>query len=172
MSSLAISGEDAPNGDRVGRNYIEVIHNLMADKDTAQRSLAKKAGISKTRLALLLHKNPEKRSRLTVEELDRILHALGTNIVDALMRADALQGLDPSDRERYQSVVDFVCEFVVGLGKKIIEALDGIDGVDGSEVRKEWAIVLQKGIVEDISKAVAKMMERRALIAERDDLWR
>jgi hypothetical protein len=32
--------------------------------------------------------------------------------------------------------------------------------------------VLQKAMIEDVSKGVAKMMERRALIAQRDDIWR
>lgn len=175
MSSLAGTGgdsPDAPNGGRCREDYIQIILEMMSEKDTHQRSLAHKAGISKTRLALLLHRNPKKRSRMTVDELERILHALGTNIIAALMRADALRDLDPGDRARYENVVSFVCDLVLGLGRKLIDALEELGGIDGTEVRKEWAPVLQKAMIEDVSKGVAKMMERRALIAQRDDIWR
>lgn len=175
MSSLAMSGvagSDAPTVHGGGRDYIGIILDLMAEKDTAQRSLAQKTGISKTRIALLLHRNPKKRSRMTVDEFDSIFRALGTNIVAALMRAEALRALDPSDRARYDGVVALVCDMAMGLGQKLVDALEEIGGLDGSEVRKEWATVLQKGVIEDVSKAVAKIMERRALIAERDELWR
>lgn len=175
MSSLAGAGGDSPGapGRTCGSQaHIQIILEMMADQATTQRSLARKSGISKTRLGLLLHRNPERRRQMTVDEFESILRALGTNIVEALIRAEALKGLEPSDRERYENIVTLVCEIVLGLGRKLIEELERIGGIDGTEVRKEWAGIFQKGIIEDVSKAVARMLERRTQIAERDDLWR
>lgn len=163
---------ETSGGDEARRDYIPLILQIMADRETAQRSLALKTGISKSRLALLLHRNPAKRCRMSVEEFDKILHALGTTIVRALMRDEIFRDVEPMDRDRYEGVVEFVCEFMVGLGQNIIEALETIGGIDGSEVRKEWAATLKKGVTKQVALAVADLMRRRTLIAERDDLWR
>src|SRR3546814_8598815 len=62
---------------------------MMDRKDIPQRKLAALTGISKTRLGLLLHSDPTKRSPMTVDELQIILHALGTDIVAAYVRIKA-----------------------------------------------------------------------------------
>src|SRR3546814_4213897 len=75
----------------------------MAVRDTAQRRLAHMTGISKSRLGLLLHSDPDKRSVMTLPELEKILHALGTNILQAYICIETFKGLELPDRERYRS---------------------------------------------------------------------
>src|SRR3546814_6005921 len=75
----------------------------MAVRDTAQRRLAHMTGISKSRLGLLLHSDPDKRSVMTLPELEKILHALGTNILQAYICIETFKGLELTDRERYRS---------------------------------------------------------------------
>lgn len=152
--------------------YVRLIRDLMAAHDTPHRSLAEKTGISKSRLGRILHKNPRKRLHMTVEELEGILSALGTNILKAFLRTEALQGLDPSDHARYGSVINLVGEIVENLGRELINTLEEMGGLDGTEPQPHWVGILRKGWIEDISKAVAFVMGRRTVISERDELWR
>ncbi len=153
-------------------DYIRLIRDMMAANDTPHRSLAEKTGISKSRLGRILHKNPRKRLHMTVEELEGILSALGTNILKAFLRTEALQGLDPSDHARYGSVINLVGEIVENLGRELINTLEEMGGLDGTEPQPHWVGILRKGWIEDISKAVAFVMGRRTVISERDELWR
>ncbi|WP_164847494.1 helix-turn-helix domain-containing protein [Sphingobium algorifonticola] len=155
-----------------GRDYVPLILEMMAEKSSAQRALAQRTGISKTRLALLLHRDPAKRSRMTLNEFERILNALGTDIVRALLREEIFRDLEALHRERYEGVAELICEFMFGLGRRLIDALEEIGGIDGSEVRKEWASILQGGFTKQVTNAVSDVVRRRSLIAERDDLWR
>src|SRR3546814_8611038 len=84
-------------------------------------------GISKSRLGLLLHSDPDKRSVMTLPELEKILHALGTNILQAYICIETFKGLELPDRERYATVISMLCEMFAGLPRKIIEALDEIN---------------------------------------------
>src|SRR3546814_16430881 len=95
----------------------------MAVRDTAQRRLAHMTGISKSRLGLLLHSDPDKRSVMTLPELEKILHALGTNILQAYICIETFKGLELPDRERYATVISMLCEMFAGLPRKIIQAL-------------------------------------------------
>lgn len=162
---------EAPAG-MAARDYVPLILQIMAEKSSAQRALAQRTGISKTRLALLLHSDPAKRSRMTVDEFERILHALGTDIVRALLRDEIFRDLETFHRQRYEGVAEFLCEFMSGLGRRLIDALEEIGDIDGSEIRKEWAAILQGGFTRQVTTAVSDIIRRRSLIAERDDLWR
>src|SRR3546814_10828381 len=62
---------------------------MMDRKDIPQRKLAALTGISKTRLGLLLHSDPTKRSPMPVDVLQLILHALGPDIVAPYVRIQA-----------------------------------------------------------------------------------
>src|SRR3546814_11804526 len=83
------------------RDYIPLILESMAAQETAQRALAQKTGINKTRLGLLLHRDPAKRSVITQPELEKILHSLGTTILQPSPCLETIQGLAPLDRLRY-----------------------------------------------------------------------
>ncbi|MDF0546038.1 helix-turn-helix transcriptional regulator [Sphingobium sp. H39-3-25] len=153
-------------------DYIRLIRDLMAAHDTPHRSLAEKTGISKSRLGRILHQSSQKRLSMTVDELEAILQALGTNILKAFMRTEALRDLDPSDQARYDSVINLVGDIVKDLGKELVRTLETMNGLDGTEARPEWAAILRNGWIEDIAKAVAFVMGRRTVITQRDELWR
>src|SRR3546814_2231997 len=74
---------------------------------------------------------------MTLPELEKILHALGTNILQAYICIETFKGLELPDRERYATVISMLCEMFAGLPRKIIEALDEINGIDGSEVKRD-----------------------------------
>src|SRR3546814_12174600 len=94
------------------RDYIPLILESMAAQETAQRALAQKTGINKTRLGLLLHRDPAKRSVITQPELEKILHALGMNILQAYTCLETFQGLDLLDQIGRASCRERVCHYV------------------------------------------------------------
>ncbi|MDE8652843.1 XRE family transcriptional regulator [Novosphingobium album (ex Liu et al. 2023)] len=156
-------------GDEPQRDYIPLILHTMAAQDTAQRRLAILTGISKSRLGLLLHSDPDKRSVMTQPELEKILHALGTNVLQAYICIETFKGFEPLDKDRYATVISMLCEMFVGLPRKIIEALDDINGIDGSEVKRDWGGPLQKAVVKRVAEEVIKIRERRARLTDGDD---
>lgn len=160
---------EAVERDEPQRDYVPLILQTMAVRDTAQRRLAHMTGISKSRLGLLLHSDPDKRSVMTLPELEKILHALGTNILQAYICIETFKGLKLPDRERYATVISMLCEMFAGLPRKIIEALDEINGIDGSEVKRDWGAPLQKAVVKRVAEEVVKIRERRARITDGDD---
>lgn len=172
MSSLArIEAEEtgAPATEDAQRDYVPLILQVMAEKETAQRKLALKTGISKTRIALLLHSNPAKRPPMTLREFQAILHALDINIIQAIIHVETFHGLELLEEERYATLIAMLCEVFKGLPKKVIAVLEEIDGLDGSEVRKEWAGPLQKAVVKRLTDEILAVMERRARFAQGDD---
>ena len=58
--------------------YIDLILDIMVKERIKLRDLSARAGISKTRLGVLLHRDPAKRSAIGLVELQMILDALGT----------------------------------------------------------------------------------------------
>ena len=151
------------------RDYIPLILESMAAQETAQRALAQKTGINKTRLGLLLHRDPAKRSVITQPELEKILHALGTNILQAYTCLETFQGLDLLDRQRYSTIIAMLCDMFADLPRKIIEALDEINGIDGSEVKRDWGAPLQRAVGKKVAEEVVKIRERRARLVDGDD---
>ena len=153
-------------------DYIRLIRGLMVANDTPHRSLANMTGISKSRLGRILHQSPQKRLSMTVDELEAILHALGTNVLKAFLRTEALRDLDPSDHARYESVLNLVGDIVKDLGQELVKTLENMNGIDGTEPQPHWVGVLRNSWIEDIAKAVAFVMGRRTVITQRDELWR
>lgn len=157
-------------GDAAGRrDYVPLILRTMAETDTAQRKLAGKTGISKSRLGVLLHRDPAKRAQMTVSEFETILHALGTNIVQAFIHLETFPYAELISDARHATLIEMLCEFFVSLPKKLIEVLDALDGLDGSEVRKEWAPLLQKAVIKRVADEVLAVTERRARLAQSDE---
>src|SRR3546814_11814888 len=118
------------------RDYIPLILESMAAQETAQRALAQKTGINKTRLGLLLHRDPAKRSVITQPELEKILHALGTNILQAYTCLETFQGLDLLDRQRYSTIIAMLCDMFADLPPKTIQAHDENHGIADSNVKR------------------------------------
>src|SRR3546814_15196377 len=94
---------------------------------------------------------------MTLPELEKILHALGTNILQAYICIETFKGLELPDRERYATVISMLCEMFAGLPRKIIEALDEINGIDGSEVKRDWGAPPQKAVVRRVDEEVVKI---------------
>ena len=169
MSSLARRGGTEATASAVDdeqRDYIPMILQAMAEKDTGQRKLALKTGISKTRLALILHHDPAKRAFMTLVEFQTVLHALDINIIQAIIRVETFRDQKLLRDQRYATLIAMLSEVFKGLPSMLIAALEEIEGMDGSEVRREWAGPLQTAVVQRLVKEVRSVLTRIAQLSE------
>jgi hypothetical protein len=166
---IAADEADSPEDVEDQKDYVPLILQAMSDQDMAQRALALKTGISKTRLALLLHSNPEKRAIMSLAEFQTILDALDISIIEAIIQVETFHGLELLQSGRYATLISMLCEVFRGLPKQVITALEQLDGIDGSEVRKEWAGPLQKAVMKRLIDEILAVIDRRARFAQGDD---
>ncbi|AMK20548.1 MULTISPECIES: helix-turn-helix domain-containing protein [Sphingomonadales] len=158
-----------PDDETILRDFVPLIRCMMDRKDIPQRKLAALTGISKTRLGLLLHSDPTKRSPMTVDELQIILHALGTDIVAAYVRIKASGTIPQPLIERHDVLFTMICDAFVDMPEGLIVLLEELEGIDGSEVRPEWAVPVRRAVVRKLLDEVSAKLARRARLAESDD---
>lgn len=169
MSSLAQMEDAKPESSSVNdrhRNFIPVILEAMNVQNIGQRKLALKSGISKTRLGLLLHSDPDKRAGMTLAEFQQILDALDINIVQAAIAVKGDRDRSLFHDQRFATSIAMLTELFKGLPSMLLAALDEIEGMDGTEVRKEWAGPLRQAVIEKLVKEVSAVMARRAHFAQ------
>lgn len=169
MSSLAQMEDAKPESSSVNdrhRNFIPVILEAMNVQNIGQRKLALKSGISKTRLGLLLHSDPDKRAGMTLAEFQQILDALDINIVQAAIAVEGDRDRSLFHDQRFATSIAMLTELFKGLPSMLLAALDEIEGMDGTEVRKEWAGPLRQAVIEKLVKEVSAVMARRAHFAQ------
>lgn len=169
MSSLARieppdSGDISANEEQ--RDYIPLILNAMSGQNIGQRKLALKAGISKSRLGLLLHGDPKKRAAMSLSEFQKILDALDINIVQAVIAVETYRDQKLFHDERFATSIAMLTEVFRGLPAMLVAALDEIEGMDGTEVRREWAGPLRQAVVEKLVKEVTAVMARRETLSQ------
>jgi transcriptional regulator with XRE-family HTH domain len=169
MSSLAVitvADSAAFEANEEHRDYIPMILQAMADKGVGQRALATKTGISKSRLGLILHRNVAKRASMSLVEFQKILNALNTSVIQAFIRVETLHDLNVLRDSRFGTSLDMLGDVFTGLPSRLIAALEEIRGMDGTEVRREWAPVVQDAVVEKVVKEVSCIMERRGRMTQ------
>lgn len=168
MSSLApmkVSDEGCTTTAVQQRDFIPLILAAMAEQGLRQRKLALKAGISKTRLGLLLHSDPTKRAPIYLCEFRQILDALNINIAQVMIAVETYQDPMLFHDERFQTSIAMLTDLFAGLPAMMVAALDEIEGMDGTEIRKEWAGPLRQAVIEKLVKEVGAVMARRAHFA-------
>ncbi|USI75121.1 XRE family transcriptional regulator [Sphingomonas morindae] len=168
MSSLARIEEDAccSSGGIERRDVVPLIHQAMSEKNIGQRKLALKTGISKTRIGLLLHSDPAKRTPIYLREFFDILGALDINVVQAVIALETYRDPKLFHDERFQTSIAMLTELFKGLPGMLVDALDEIEGMDGTEIRKEWAGPLRQAVIEKLVKEVGAVMARRASLTQ------
>jgi transcriptional regulator with XRE-family HTH domain len=159
----------APGDDTVLRDFVPLIRRMMVLKDVGQRKLADLTGIGKSRLGDLLHSDADRRSPMTVDQLQIILHALDTDILDAWVRIKAAEKIEQPLIERHDTLIAMLCDAFVDLPEMLIVLIEEFDGIDGSEVRRDWAPAIRRALARRMVEEVRAKLERRARLAESDD---
>lgn len=160
---------EVAGGDELVGDYVPLILQTMAEKNATHRKLAELTGISKSRMGVLLHGDPKKRKTMTLPEFERILHALGMNLVHAYVCLHVFKALDADYRKYYSGVVFMLCDICLGAPQKMIPVLEALGGIDGTEIRQIWSPTLQNALVKKVSKEIEVVHKRRDHPFDDDD---
>lgn len=168
MSSLEKFETELPSAHEAPlvHDYVPLIMQVMAAQPLGIRSLALKANIKKSRLGAILHRDPAKRSAMTLPEFQSILRALNLDLMQVIISVEVARDLGELEDERFTALVAVLTSLYRGLPQRLIEGLREIQGMDGSEIRSEWGTVLQSALVKRMVAEVAGVLRRREQILE------
>jgi hypothetical protein len=98
---------------------------------------------------------------MTLSEFQIILRALDIEIIDAVLAVEVLTGHGILEDSRFSSMLQMISEMFTSLPCLLADALNEIDELDGSEIRRDWATPIRRGIVEKVVKEVTAKIQRR-----------
>ncbi len=149
-----------------GRDYAAHILAIMDHDRVGIRSLALHSGIGKSRIGLLLHRDPSKRSAMQINELQAILRALDVELLDAVFCVETLRDENIRYSDRYRTLISMLCALFRHLPASLIAALDDVTDLDGTEVRPEWAGPLERAVTKRIVHEINAVTNRRAMLGD------
>lgn len=148
------------------QDYIPLILQAMGRRDVGLRALALQTRICKSRLGLLLHRDAAKRSSMTLGEFHAILNALEIDPIEAIISVETLKDDELRNSARYASLIPMLCEMFHDLPANLIAALEEVEGMDGTEVRPEWAAVLQRAVIKRVVHEISAVASRRTALSD------
>lgn len=162
-SDPADAGKPVSNDNILLGDYCAFLADAVAAHSLSLRKLALITGIDRRRLADILRPKISEniRTGMTLSEFHVILRALGIRVIDAVMAVEVLTGRGILEDRRFSTMLQMVSEMMTGLPCLLAEALNEIDDLDGSEIRKDWAGPIRRGIVEKVVKEVTAKIQRR-----------
>lgn len=166
LGAIERDSDDSAGRDDESRLYIGLIRRTVTERGLSLRDLALKAGLSKSRVGRILHSDPRERVPVTLNEFQALLRALEIDIIQAIIKVEAISDMQVLADERYVALIAMLAKLFKGLPSGLVEALAEIDGLDGSEVRKEWAPQLQMFVIKKMVHEVTNVMRRREQIFE------
>lgn len=147
-------------------DYVPLMLQAMRERGIGLRSLSLQTGIHKSRLGLLLHREPAKRSVMALGEFQRILAALDLDVIEAAVTIEIMRVVDHDDLTRHRRLIAMLCTMFRELPLHVVQALQEVDGVDGTEARVEWAPVLQQAVIRRVVQEIAAVVTRRAALGD------
>ena len=171
MSSLARLEPDTPNAEPFGHNhdYVPLIVRAMEAQDMGIRQMALRTSIKKSRLGVILHRDPTKRAPMTLPEFQAILRSLNIDLMQAIISVEMARDLQLMEDERFATLVAMLSTLFKGLPHRLIEALQELEGMDGSEIRKEWGTYFQSAVIKKMVAEISRILQRRAALEEGND---
>ena len=150
-------------------NYVLLILQEMEARQIGLRRMELKTRINRARLGRILHRDPGKRSAMTILEFRTMLRALEIDPIEAIVATELLRDVEPTQDGRFDKVGVMLATLVRGLPQRLAEALHDVDGMDGSEIREEWGTYFQKALVNRMVHEVGQILERRAKLSSSAD---
>lgn len=170
FESPAAARQDAPDLTSSGDpDYVQLIVHAMETQDLGIRQLALRVNIKKSRLGVILHRDPAKRSAMTLPEFQAILRALNIDVMQAIISAELARDPELSGDARFTALVAMLSTLFQGLPNRIVEALRELEGMDGSEVHKEWGTYFQSAVTKRMVSEVSRIVQRRAMLERGND---
>lgn len=143
-------------------DYVPLIMRAMEAQDLGIRQMALKVNIKKSRLGTILHRDPTKRSAMTLPEFQSILRALNIDVMHAIISVEMARDLELMGDERFVTLVSMLSTLFNGLPHRIVEALRELEGLDGTEVHKEWGTYFQSAVIKKMVAEISMVLQRRS----------
>lgn len=162
---------DSPDSEIPGDDpdYIPLIARAMEAQDMGLRQMALRTNIKKSRLGVILHRDPAKRVPMMLPEFQAILRSLNIDLMHAIISVEMARDLDLIDDERFATLVAMLSTLFKGLPHRLMEALQELEGMDGSEIRKEWGTYFQSAVIKKMVAEISRILQRRAALEEGSD---
>jgi hypothetical protein len=132
--------------------YIPVIHGMLDDRKMTLRDLAIRSQISKSRLGIILHRQPAKRVIMQLPEFIGILRALGFELIHAWAGAKKRETADITHDKSFDAFYVFLMEFNATFPEIMLNTPE----LEGVEFRREWS----RPLAELLIKRVLAELER------------
>src|SRR3546814_3596317 len=101
---------------------------------------------------------------MTVDELQIILHAHGTDIVAAYVRINASGTIPQPLIERHDVLFTMICDAFVDMPEGLIVLLEKLEAIDGSAHPPAWAVPVRRAALRTLlDEASAKLARRPRL---------
>ena len=148
-------------------SFVPLILDAMASRNLRLRGLTDLCGLNRSRLGTLLHRDPTKRSDMTLQELQLILDALRIDLMHAFVHLNARETMTEIDHSsRYASLLTMLAKLFCDLPRTVVMALEDVVEMDGTEVRPEWGPALQRALVKRLVHEIHAVTQRRALLSD------
>ncbi|KFG90805.1 hypothetical protein BV98_001336 [Sphingobium herbicidovorans NBRC 16415] len=144
--------------------YIPVIHGMLDERKMTLRDLAVRSQISKSRLGIILHRQPTKRVIMQLPEFIAILHALGFELVHAWAGAKKLESSDIVQDKSFNALYEFLVEFNVTFPEMMLNTPE----MEGVEFRKEWSRPLAALLIQRVLHELERRRRARDEFALED----
>lgn len=139
---------------------VDVILDRMAARQVSVRRLSAQTGIRKSRAFNILHRDPQKRHPIRLDEKAAILQVVGLTVIEAALAADIIAS--PEREQTGQgSIATMLGQLLDGLPADIAQMVEHIDGVDFSDVRPEHGLRLRALLLRFLEKHYTEIGVRR-----------
>ena len=153
-----VSGEPEHSGEDT--RIVDVILERMAARQVSVRTLCAQTGIRKSRAFNILHRDPQKRHPIRIDEKAAILQVVGLTVIEAALAADIIAS--PNREQCGQgSIATMLGQLLDGLPADIAEMVEHIDGVDFSDIRPEHGLRLRSLLLRFLEKHYTDIGARR-----------
>lgn len=143
--------------------YVDLILHIMRKQRVSLRTLARETGIGKSRLGLLLHNDPDRRTAINYVDLKVLFSVLDIDVFAAVICIEGFGSVRVLEFPRYNAVMALLGAVFRELPLALMAALEDLDHIDGSDVRPEWATGIQRAVVKRLVSEITRIASERAI---------
>ena len=136
----------------------------------SKRQAAVKAGISRSRMGEILHRSPEKRSPMRLDEIASVLDAIGATHLEATIAAELMESTAKANVQAVSAIASMLTELLQGLPEQLADIIEHIDGLEYDDVRREHGRRVRALVIRVFTDEYTGLAARRGFrLAALDD---
>lgn len=154
---------------RATRGMVDFVLARMDVEHLTARQVGRLAGIGKSRIAYILHRNAELRHPYRLNEINAILDALNISRTDAVLGEELLSADPHIDPQAVLRIAKLMSSLVTGIGPEIFQIVSHIEGLEFEDIRPEHGLRLQISLLDLLQRHYSGLVARREFRIERDN---